>query len=85
MAGNLDPPLVPKNGHRLELLIPARVSGVINQDERSLDDQRASAEKWIKAATDLPFQLPRAPQGTDLQASAAVKILVPSIWMMFAG
>jgi hypothetical protein len=40
---SLQPPLAPRNGHMLEVLIPCRVSspGSGKQDIRSNDDQKA--------------------------------------------
>lgn len=55
--GRLDPPLVPRDGRTLRLLIPVRVSDLTKQDERSLDDQRAKMEAWIRENTDYPFEL----------------------------
>jgi len=53
----LDPPLVPKDGHTLRLLVPVRVSDPTKQDERSLGDQRNKADKWLQDRTDYPFEL----------------------------
>ncbi|HZZ28269.1 MAG TPA: recombinase family protein [Pirellulales bacterium] len=53
------PPLIPRNGHTLEVLIPCRVSspGAGKQDIRSNDDQQAELEKWLKGNIDLPFKI----------------------------
>ena len=55
--GRLDPPLNPRDGHTLKLVVPVRVSDLSKQDERSLDDQRAKMEGWIRQNTDIPFEL----------------------------
>src|SRR6266699_1170608 len=54
---NLDPPLVPKDGHTLRILAPVRVSNPTKQDERSLGDQAAKVERWIRDRLDKPFEL----------------------------
>jgi DNA invertase Pin-like site-specific DNA recombinase len=43
----LNPPLVPRNGHILEVVGVARIS-TLNQDERSLADQEALLRSWLK-------------------------------------
>jgi DNA invertase Pin-like site-specific DNA recombinase len=55
----LDPPLVPRNGRTLEVLVPVRVSDPRpgKQDERSLDEQRVLLETWLKAHTKLPVKV----------------------------
>lgn len=56
---NLTPPLQPRNGHTLEILLVCRVSdpGPGKQDIRSLDDQEAAHRIWITARTELPFNI----------------------------
>lgn len=55
----LQPPIVPKNGHTVRVIVPCRVSDPKpgKQDERSLDDQRAMHEEWLKANLDHPFEM----------------------------
>ena len=62
MASNvrtLQPPLTPRNGHTLEILMPCRVSnpGPGKQDIRSNDDQRALLEEWLKQNTEYPYNI----------------------------
>lgn len=42
----LNPPLRPRNGHCLKVIIVARIS-TIHQDEKSLDDQVALLRRWL--------------------------------------
>lgn len=53
---SLDPPLTGRNGRKLRIVGVARIS-TEHQDERSLDDQRAMLERWIREHTDQPFTL----------------------------
>ena len=55
----LNPPLTPRNGHTLEILVACRVSDPRpgKQDERSLDDQEVEHREWVKVHTDLPFNI----------------------------
>lgn len=59
MSAFLNPPLVPRNGRTLEVLLACRVSDIKpgKQDERSLDDQEAEHRQWMKEHTDLPFNI----------------------------
>src|SRR4051794_19941311 len=56
MKCHLDPPLFPRAGTILLVLIIARIS-TEHQDERSLDDQIALCRNWLSEHTDLPFEL----------------------------
>jgi site-specific DNA recombinase len=53
----LDPPLVPKDGYMLRILVAVRVSDLTKQDERSLGDQVAKIERWLKERVSYPFKL----------------------------
>ena len=55
----LNPPLTAKNGHSLEVIIAGRVSdpGPGKQSILSLDDQESMHMEWLKANTDLPFNV----------------------------
>src|SRR5438552_14650414 len=44
----LDPPLRPRNGRELSVLIVARIS-TVNQDRRSLDEQRSLCEQYVSS------------------------------------
>jgi site-specific DNA recombinase len=59
MYSILQPPLVARNGHTLEVLITCRVSspGPGKQDIRSNDDQEAMHRKWLSEYTNLPYQV----------------------------
>ena len=56
MTVRLDPPLVPRNGHTLEIILVARVSDPRpgKQDERSLDDQDFGLQNWIAPRVNYP-------------------------------
>ena len=56
-TARLDPPLLPKDGHLLRLLVPVRVSNPTKQDERSLGDQQNKIENWLRERVDFPFEL----------------------------
>jgi DNA invertase Pin-like site-specific DNA recombinase len=56
MFSKLDPPLKPRRGDRLQVLAVCRIS-TENQDERSLKDQQALYEDWLRAHTDIPYDL----------------------------
>lgn len=47
----LYPPLIPRNGHTLEVALPGRVSGPRKgkQDLRSLADQESMLRRWLEA------------------------------------
>ncbi|HMP06889.1 MAG TPA: recombinase family protein, partial [Lacipirellulaceae bacterium] len=51
----LSPPLRPRNGSLLRVLIVARIS-TIHQDARSLDDQEALCRRWIEDHYDGPVE-----------------------------
>jgi len=55
----LNPPLLPRNGRELQILLVCRVSspGPGKQDIRSLDDQQAMLTAWLREQTDQPFHL----------------------------
>lgn len=55
----LSPPLVPRNGNTLKVLLPARVSDPRpgKQDERSLRDQRDIQEKWLNDHCEVAFEV----------------------------
>lgn len=57
MTAKLNPPLVPRNGHTLEILLICRVSnpGLGKQDISSLEDQEADHRKWLTENCDFPF------------------------------
>ena len=59
MIAFLNPPLTPRNGHTLEVLVACRVSDPKpgKQDERSLADQEAEHREWIERNTDLPCNI----------------------------
>jgi DNA invertase Pin-like site-specific DNA recombinase len=59
MSRKLDPPLAPRNGRTLEVLILCRVSDPApgKQDEKSLDDQEAERRDWLADNTELPFNI----------------------------
>jgi site-specific DNA recombinase len=59
MNFSLNPPLTPKSGSRLEIIIVCRVSnpGPGKQDIRSLEDQEAQHRQWVKAHTSMPFKI----------------------------
>ncbi len=46
MQYQLNPPLIPRNGHTLRVLGVARIS-TINQDQQSLADQEALHRRWV--------------------------------------
>ena len=56
MKSYLNPPLVPRNGTALLVLIIARIS-TLHQDEKSLDDQVALCRNWLIEHTNLPSEL----------------------------
>jgi len=41
--GHMDPPLLPKDGRRLRVIVPVRVSDPTKQEERSLGEQQNTA------------------------------------------
>jgi hypothetical protein len=53
----MDPPLLPKDGQTLKVIVPVRVSDPTKQDERSLEDQRAKVEKFLTEHFDGPYEL----------------------------
>lgn len=55
---SLDPPLVPKNGRALQVILVCRVSDprAGKQDIRSLEDQQALLTGWLKQRTDQPVE-----------------------------
>ena len=53
---DLDPPLAGWNGRKLRVVSVARIS-TEHQDERSLGDQQALLERWLRDHTDQPFAL----------------------------
>ena len=57
--GSLQPPLLPRNGHTLRVLLPGRVSDPRpgKQDLRSLDDQQDIQRRWLDRHTDLPTDI----------------------------
>lgn len=59
MTRKLDPPLAARNGRVLEVLLICRVSNPApgKQDERSLDDQQALHQEWLKERAELPFNV----------------------------
>lgn len=63
MAGRsnfaLQPPIEPRNGHTVRVLVTCRVSDPRpgKQDERSLEDQRAMHEEWLQAHLNYPYEL----------------------------
>jgi len=59
MTIRLDPPIIPKNGHTIEVIVPGRVSdpGPGKQDIRSLDDQLKLAKEWIELRSDSPIKI----------------------------
>jgi hypothetical protein len=81
MSIQLQPPLVARRGHQLQVLGIGRISGE-NQDALSLEDQEALYRHWLGQHTDLPFTLTMiAGRGSGecldrkeaLQATAAVE------------
>lgn len=56
MIRNLHPPLVAKNGRKLNVLAVCRIS-TINQDEMSLEDQEASYRQYLDSSSQLPYDL----------------------------
>jgi site-specific DNA recombinase len=54
---HMDPPLVPKDGRLLQVIVPVRVSDPTKQDERSLQDQRVKIENFFQERCDYPFEL----------------------------
>jgi site-specific DNA recombinase len=59
MTFHLNPPLTAKNGRVLEVIIAGRVSdpGPGKQSILSLDDQESMHREWLKANTNLPFNV----------------------------
>ena len=55
MKFNLDPPLVPKDGNVLKVLVIDRIS-TRNQDPKSNLDQQALDMNWVKDRYDGPIQ-----------------------------
>lgn len=53
---NLDPPLAGRNGRKLRVIGVVRIS-TENQDVKSLDDQRALLDRYLKENTDQPYTL----------------------------
>ena len=55
----LDPPLVPRRGSTLKVLLICRVSdpGPGKQDVKSNEDQEAEYRKWVKDRVDVPFEV----------------------------
>jgi DNA invertase Pin-like site-specific DNA recombinase len=52
----LQPPLLPRNGHTVEVLGIARIS-TDHQDQRSLADQEALYDRWLKERLGRPYRL----------------------------
>ncbi|MCA9177996.1 MAG: recombinase family protein [Planctomycetales bacterium] len=59
MIAFLNPPLAPRDGRTLRIVIACRVSDPRpgKQDERSLGDQEAEHRRWIEEHTDLPYEV----------------------------
>jgi hypothetical protein len=57
MFMELQPPLAPRNGHTLIVLLVCRVSDPTKQDERSPQDQEALLRKWLSEHTNLPCEI----------------------------
>ena len=55
----LQPPLMARNGHTLQVLETCRVSDPTKQDERSPDEQGGLTEEWLRSSTDSPFEVTR--------------------------
>ncbi len=55
----LNPPVRPKNGRVVQVLVACRVSDPREgkQDERSNQDQRVKLEAWLKAELGVPFEI----------------------------
>ena len=58
-CGSLQPPLRPRNGRTLRVLLPGRVSDLRpgKQDRRSLEDQEDIQRRWLPQHTDLPVRI----------------------------
>ena len=58
-SSTLQPPVVPKDGATIRVLVACRVSDPRpgKQDERSLEDQALLHEQWLKAYIDLPYEV----------------------------
>jgi len=54
--GSLQPPLVPRAGHMLQVVGIARIS-TAHQDQRSLADQEALYRRWLDQHAGLPYHL----------------------------
>ena len=59
MSAFLHPPLRPRDGQTLRVLLPSRVSDPRpgKQDLRSLDDQQGLQNRWLGEHTDLPIDI----------------------------
>ena len=55
MSSSLNPPLIPKNGLFLYILVIARIS-TEHQDKRSLDDQIAKVREYIAQVYSGPIE-----------------------------
>jgi hypothetical protein len=57
--GGLQPPLRPRNGHTLKVLMPGRVSDPRpgKQDKQSLDDQEDIQRRWLARHTEIPTEV----------------------------
>ncbi len=78
----MHPPLTPKNGVFLNVLIVCRISGP-NQDEKSLDDQANLHQEWIEARSAFPFKIKviksrGSGERVDREESAEIIALVDS-------
>lgn len=56
MKSTLNPPLVPKRGRKLVVLVICRISKK-SQDEKSLADQEALYREWLQAHTDCEVEV----------------------------
>jgi len=58
-CGFLQPPLVPRDGHTLRVVLPGRVSDPRpgKQDRRSLTDQEDVQRRWLEQHTNLPVDI----------------------------
>jgi DNA invertase Pin-like site-specific DNA recombinase len=56
MSASLDPPLIPRHGQKLKVLVSCRISGD-NQDVKALADQEALYRRWLGEHTELPYDM----------------------------
>ena len=79
----LNPPLTARNGHTLKGIFAGRVSdpGPGKQSILSLDDQESMHSEWLKANTELPFQVTVVGGAEAEKFSTAKSLTSFSIWL----